>query len=244
MVHILNGDSLKAQFPKTVKGAQIVCRECLVDGHNYPLDLQELFKVRAAYLDYTDPDGFVFSYYKMTVPEFSKMQNIAPDREICLWFEDDVFCQVNFWFCVYLLTLNSTNDGLYLVRPPRHTPYGFAGLTPDQLKECLANRTRIDEPQSIAQLWSFYATKDYKSLNSKGMELAKKYPFILEAIQAYLDSLPTEDSLGRPTESLLKIRAELGTDQFGPVFREFNKREAIYGYGDLQVKKIWDSLPK
>ncbi|WP_211277476.1 hypothetical protein [Nonlabens spongiae] len=30
--HILNGDALKEQFPKTIPGKIIVGRECLVDG--------------------------------------------------------------------------------------------------------------------------------------------------------------------------------------------------------------------
>jgi len=35
---------------------------------------------------------------------------------------------------------------------------------------------------------------------------------------------------------------ELETQDFGPVFREFTKRESIYGYGDLQVKRLFDEL--
>jgi hypothetical protein len=35
---------------------------------------------------------------------------------------------------------------------------------------------------------------------------------------------------------------ELGTTDFGLIFKEFNKREAIYGFGDLQVKRLLDGL--
>jgi hypothetical protein len=35
---------------------------------------------------------------------------------------------------------------------------------------------------------------------------------------------------------------DLETDEFGPVFKEFNKRESIYGFGDLQVKRIFDEI--
>ncbi len=31
--HILNGDSLKEQFPENIQGDIIVARECLVDGN-------------------------------------------------------------------------------------------------------------------------------------------------------------------------------------------------------------------
>jgi hypothetical protein len=34
----------------------------------------------------------------------------------------------------------------------------------------------------------------------------------------------------------------LETNSFGEVFKEFNKRESIYGFGDLQVKRLFDEI--
>lgn len=38
----------------------------------------------------------------------------------------------------------------------------------------------------------------------------------------------------------MKIVEELNTKEFGSIYREFNRREAIYGFGDLQVKNMMD----
>jgi hypothetical protein len=57
-----------------------------------------------------------------------------------------------------------------------------------------------------------------------------------------LARIPTENNPGRPVQSLLEIMDELGTTDFGLIFKEFNKREAIYGFGDLQVKRLLDGL--
>ena len=35
---------------------------------------------------------------------------------------------------------------------------------------------------------------------------------------------------------------EYGTEEFAVVFQEFCRRESRYGYGDLQVKRIFDQV--
>jgi hypothetical protein len=69
-----------------------------------------------------------------------------------------------------------------------------------------------------------------------------QYPFILTAVKAHTDRIPTEGNLGRPSQSLIQIMKELETDEFEPVFKEFSKRESIYGFGDLQVKRLFDEV--
>ena len=45
---------------------------------------------------------------KKTVPEFLKMQNIPENSEINLWFEDDLFCQVTFWFYSFIVYIKAS----------------------------------------------------------------------------------------------------------------------------------------
>ena len=73
-------------------------------------------------------------------------------------------------------------------------------------------------------------------------KLKPKYPFMLPAINAHIERIPEDGYLGRPKESLKEIMKELQTDKFGPVFQEFCKRESIYGFGDLQVKRLYDEV--
>ena len=73
-------------------------------------------------------------------------------------------------------------------------------------------------------------------------ELENKYPFILPAVEAHIERIVTTGNIGRPTQSLIAIMKELETEEFGPVFKEFNKRESIYGFGDLQVKRLFDEI--
>jgi len=74
------------------------------------------------------------------------------------------------------------------------------------------------------------------------MGLENKYPFILSAVKAHIQRIPMNGNLGRPTKSLIKIMEEFNTEEFVVVFKEFTKRESIYGFGDLQVKRLYDEI--
>ena len=75
-------------------------------------------------------------------------------------------------------------------------------------------------------------------------ELESSYPFIYKALEAHISRFPTDGTLSKPRQSLIEIMNELNTREFGPVFREFSRREAIYGFGDLQVKRLLDDLTR
>ncbi|GAA4842416.1 DUF1835 domain-containing protein [Algivirga pacifica] len=242
-VHILNGDALKEQFPAGITGTQIVARECLVDGDVKGETLKEFFQTRASFIAGLGLGEKAEDYYQKVVPEFEQMQQIPEGTEINLWFEDDLFCQVNCWFVSYLLLQTyGTDRAVFLVRPPKLTPYGFGALTRQGLQQAFKGRLPLIHQEKLALLWVYYRDQNTEGLRKVGQELQAVYPFILPAVEAYIASLPTPESLGRPKETLLAIMKELNTREFGLVFREFCQRGAIYGFGDLQVKRLYDEL--
>lgn len=240
--HILNGDSLKEQFPESLPGQVVVVRECLVDGKVKGNSLTDFFRKRAKFIS-NHYDGYSEQdYYQKTVPEFRKMQNIPDDVHINLWFEDDLFCQVNFWFVINLLNKSPQNHQYFLIRPESPDQYGFGGLNKSELISIYENRLELTKLAKLARLWESYRIDDLEELIEVSKQLKDPYPFILAAVEAHIERIPTPENMGRPRQSLLQIMEELQTDEFEPVFREFNKRESIYGLGDLQVKRIFDEI--
>ncbi len=242
--HILNGDALKDQFLKDIEGEVIIARECLVDGDIHGKSLEQLFSTRARYLSQNYEEVSEAYYYQYTVPEIKKLTQIPDDSEVNLWFEDDLFCQVNFWFVLHTLMSHTKNQSIFLVRPEEFTSYGFASYRPDELTELLVKRIALSDLSKLSTLWPLYQKQDTEALIATAKSLSYKYPFILTAAKAYIESIPQNDYLGRPTESLIEIINELETTEFGPVFKEFCKREAIYVYGDLQVKRLLEQILK
>lgn len=242
--HIVNGDALKAQFPTTIEGELIVARECLVDGDVKSDSLEELYKVRATFISTFYPGCSFQEYYKGTVSEFEKIKQIPTESTIYLWFEDDLFCQVNFWFVGHLLFHFVRDVKVFLVRPTRHTSFGFGGLTAGDLVQLLQKAMELTQIRQIARLWGYYQNDDTKNLLHTAKELSTSLPFIVPAVEAHIARIPSRNNPGRPIQALLAIMEELKTDDFAPIFREFSKRESIYGFGDVQVQRLLDQMRK
>ncbi|ADR21085.1 hypothetical protein MATR_12850 [Marivirga tractuosa] len=240
--HILNGDSLKEQFPKEIDGKIIVARECLVDGDVRSATLDELFKLRAKFISEAYGDFSIGDYYAHSVSEFEKILKIPENAEVNLWFEDDLFCQVNLWFIIHLLLTSLKKCKVFLIRPAVHTQFGFGGLNELELTKLYIQRTEMFELDKLASLWKFYQNNNLAEMVKIGRQLEEEYPFILNVVEAHVNRLPNENSPGRPVEILREIMHELKTDSFVSVFREFNKRASIYGFGDLQVKRLLDGI--
>ena len=242
--HILNGDCLKDQFPKELEGERIVARECLVDGAVNGETLEELLEVRAKFIS---NQYAVFSeedYYEGTAVEFKKMLAIPSNADVNLWFEDDLFCQVNFWFALNLLFVYGKKKGIYLIRPNKGNEYSFGIMNQKELLVAFENRIEIEGEllEKMSQLWRLYQKEDWMKMERIASDLQSDFPFVLEAVNAQIDRLPSENSMGRPKETLKRITEDLQTSEFGPVFKEFCKRESIYGFGDLQVQVLLREL--
>ena len=239
--HILNGDSLKKQLPEYIQGDIIVCRECFVEGNVKGKDVDDLFAIRAEFLS-QNYGGSERDYYTKAVPEFEKIMKLPEDADINLWFEDDLFCQVNFWFIAHLLTNTIRNKTVYLIRPESHNQFGFGGLNHAELISIYQNRMLLKQIDKIANLWESYQNDDTDKLFQGAQELQSDYPFILPAVEAHIQRKATAENPGRPSQSLIAIMQEFKTEDFDIVFREFNRREPIYGFGDLQVKRLLDEI--
>lgn len=237
--HILNGDALKMQWPPQVHGDVLVLRECFIDGPVSGETKEELYRTRAKFLS-ENYDSSTEDYYTKCVTEFEDIQSIPKDSTICLWFEDDLFCQVNLWFALDLLKRKEAR--FFLVRPKVHTPQGFGGLDGRQLIELYENRIPIDEFELFSSFWALYQRSAIDGLLELAVKLQPQYSFLLPAVQALADSLSTDGQPGRPLLALIEIKKDLNTEEFGPIFKEFSQREPIYGFGDLQVRRLLQLL--
>lgn len=236
--HILNGDALKDQFPAAIEGEIIVTREAMVDGPVQAKPLDELFQLREKYM--LETYG-LNDYAEITIPEISRITDIK-GGEVNLWFEDDLFCQINLWFVCNLIYQKDIQ--VYLVRPNTSLEYGFAGLNKEGLAKAHLEKqqmTRINVNQ-FALLWFGYRTNDIERLLKLGVQVHANFPFVMKAIEAHFDRLPDGSTPGLPERLIRQIIKEKATQDFGIVFKEFNRRAPIYGYGDLQVRRIFDQV--
>lgn len=237
--HVLPGDSLVEEFKKTnIDGRIIVCREALVSGPIDAESLDEFWDQRARYILAAYGEDEI-EYHDKVAAELNRLTELTSDDEVNLWFEYELFCSVNMWFCLSLLA--ETGATVFRVEPlgldEADRWEGFSGLTADDLKACFALRTPLT-PEDVrigTSLWNAYRQKDHSTL----VELAKPelpcFPHVNEVAAAAVE----QDI--QPIETLKAIVAG-GERDFQKIFAEFKKRDGVYGYGDLQVQQLLDHI--
>lgn len=235
--NILNGDYLAYQLEKTsVEGEIIVCREALVKGNLQADNLEDLWKIRAESIS-EDYQVKKESYYTKVVTEFEKILQIPESSEVNLWFEDDLFCQVNLWFCLTLIPKDKDLK-IYRIFPKTTKENNWKGFSiSDQfeLEESLKSRILFQEKDINlgVDLWQSFQNNDSESLQQLSENQSKCFHFLKEIIDSYLNIKP---------EVFIKNLIQNGTTDFNQIFEKFQDELGIFGFGDLQVKSIYDKI--
>ena len=243
--NILNGDSLAHTFPDTkIQGDVIVVREGLIDGDLSGNNLHDFWQSRANYMGLTATE-----YYKNVAKEFEKIINAPDNSEFNLWFEYDLFCQVNMWFVISIINSLPIKKKVYAV----YTSYldksnkqfwnGFGPANSNELKICYAKRILLGETDMHLghELWKAYKNGNLEELTNLSKHQSISFPYLNEVVKAHVDRFPKDGEKGRP-EKVIEEIIQNGSNDFEKVFREFWKRESIYGFGDTQLKHLYDKV--
>ena len=243
--HLLNGDCLKEQLRQTAINQDfIVCREALIDGNVQANTLDEFWKIRANFI-VNSYNASNEDYFDKTVKEFEKLTTLPENSEVCLWFENDLFCQTNMWFVLSLLS-KQANLQVFRVFPvteDKELWKGFGNANTENLEKAYSSKVSFKK-QDIelgVHLWKAYQKSDFKQLNKLSKTTSGCFEHLEEVCQAHIDRFPTDNSLGRP-EKVIKQMLQSKPTNFQEVFQKFSEKEGIYGFGDLQVKRIYERL--
>lgn len=237
--HVLPGDSLIGEFKKTKLGGEvIVCRECLISGDVDADSLPEFWEQRARFILSAFGEDEI-EYHEKVADGLGKLIDLPEGTEVNLWFEYELFCSVNLWFCLYLL--QETGAEIYRVEPivlvADERWNGFGKLSADELKKCFEGRKKLT-PEDIdlgANLWNAYRHHDHSLLKELAKSNSANFPYLEEVREAAINKE------SRPLEILQEIRAD-GFKTFPEIFPEFVNRAGEYGFGDVQIKYMLEKL--
>ena len=239
--HILNGDMLHGQFPAQLKDEnQIVFREMLMDGPLSDILDVAFYKLRAAYID--GLAGEDSQYMEFVRPQIDQIKNL-PDNSIAyLWFEQDLFCQVNFWSCVTWMSKYCEGLKMYLVEPPKADWKGFGGMAEADLCKAHEEARLLSDADihDYKAAFKHYVAKDAAALSAfvaqEGLNRTIK-----EALLAEINRLPNGDGDVSLHQVIMDLHEAEGGD-FGKIFQRFSKEYSVYGMGDFQFKLLFDKL--
>jgi hypothetical protein len=82
---------------------------------------------------------------------------------------------------------------------------------------------------------------DFEELIRLAKNQSSAFPYLQEVVKAHVDRFPKDGTYGRPEKVIEDITKNISTD-FHKVFKEFWNRESIYGFGDTQLKRLYDKV--
>jgi hypothetical protein len=255
MLHIHNGDSAAGTARKSdIPGEHMAWREALVCGPAPDgLSETEFWRIRAQHL--ADAYGVSRSDAEQQLRnQHETLTRISKDDEVVLWFEHDLFCQVQL---IYLLHWFASHDRgptrLSLVSIGEFSGFpefrGLGQLNEEQLASLFPKRREVSTAQLEfgSRAWSAYSSSNPKHIETLLESDPVTLPFLKTALIKHLQRFPTTtNGLGRVENAGLELVSN-GFRNFKSLFPAFTRREPEYGFGDSQLyyelKRLVDTTP-
>ena len=249
MLHIHNGESTAGTLREFgFSGEHFAFKEVLMCGPTPDgLSQDDWFALRAK---------FLADEYELELEDAERdlrkqeqiLESISDHDEVVLWFEHDLFCQINL---IYLLDRSSqrlsgaTRLSLICIGEyPGVDDYrGLGQLTGEQLASLFVGRHQISDSESktAARAWAAYCSSDPRAIATLLNEDTSSMPYLHLALLLHLARFPSvRNGLGRIENRALELISR-GTVDFKSLFPMFAKSEPVYGLGDSQ---FWSELKR
>ncbi|SFU72302.1 protein of unknown function [Pustulibacterium marinum] len=241
ILHITNGDSLTDVLKKLpVKGEIITWREVLCEGKTTTdVGSESFWKTRFEHFK-SNYKVTKQSFIEKTLKEYRRLCNEKQQDEIVLWFDNDLFCQINMIAVISWLKKFRQGVQVSLVSPPKLEQF-FSDKTEEQLLKMFEKRVHLtsDDIATADYAWQIYCSdspirlENFASLNSS------QFDFLSTALEAHLSRFPSIQNglnsvenfvLNEATKSKLKSKEELIAMSL--------KNQKVFGYGDLQYENV------
>jgi hypothetical protein len=245
MLHILNGDATAAIFEQAnLPGNGIlVWREILSEGpivdHALPADF---WQARQHYMTHTYQEEAVTYVIKVTA-EVKLLETYRQHKEVVLWFEHDLVCQVNLlyilhWFAQHDLGPTQLSLVSINVHPEKPDFKGFGELTPAQLAALFPARQVLSTSKiALGQRgWEAYADSTPEALMHFLQTADFSWlPLLQTALQAHLTRFPSvQNGLNAVEQILLELAAE-NCFSLVELMEKYWQRTSLFGIGDAQI---------
>jgi len=252
ILHILNGDSTYAIFKESsISGDVVIWHEMLCEGTVVKdVGSDQFWKERYSY--FKNEFGVdKLDYFDKTLKEIIKLQDVSDYREVVLWFEYDLFCQINLMaLATYLLKSYRKDIKYFLVCTGKEKGktqlLSLADYSPKEYEDLYQNKIKLSRNDLLfAQIvWEIYSENDADSLKSFDFNQSKKFIYLQVAIDQHLMRFKDENGLNQIDHKILSI-IDTGIQNEKQLINKlliWQKKETVYGFGDMQyinyIKKL------
>lgn len=243
-LHILNGDSTATIFSKSsLLGDIIVWREMLCEGSiQDEVGSDDFWKNRYAFFE-NEFDIKKLEYYDKTIIDIIKLDDLSNYNEVVLWFEYDLFCQVNLLAaCTYLLKSFRKDINYYLVCTGKvkgkEQLQTLSDYNSKDYQFLFDNKLKLSKHNLLfaETCWNLYIENDFEKLKNFDFNKSSKFAYLQLAINQHLQRFPKQNGLNQMESKILEIinSGLTDKDQIVKQLLVWQKKETVYGFGDMQ----------
>lgn len=249
-LHILNGDSTLNKFNASgIEGETFVWRDVLSDGPvNTEFASESFWNQRSLFMTqaFKLADG---EYEKGGTIPFKALQKILKGySEITLWFEYDLFCQINMIALIQWIGKQGLENTISLVCAGKtddsDTLLALGEIEPSQYTELFASRLKLGsrEYEFCSDVYEAYGATDPNDLYNYILMSFSGFPYLPDALEAHLRRFPSQQNgLTEIENKLIQLIRAGETDKMKLVGKML-KWQQHHGFGDAQYFNILENI--
>jgi hypothetical protein len=249
-LHITNGDSFYNYFKELpINGTVIAWREMLCEGRTlHTVGTEDFWKERFDFLhkNYRISKRTFIDY---TLKEYRNLCKQKSQEQIVLWFESDLFCQINMLGVLSWLKMHRKYAEVSVVSNPislnNVSSRGFCELSPNNLIDLYENRIVLnqDDIEFADYAWQLYCSDNPIRIAQLSNYEAFNFPYLKQAFDLHLSRFPSlKNGLNVPEINLLSTADSKSIDHEKGLVEAVLKHQGNFGFADSQYYKILESL--
>ncbi|WP_339661593.1 DUF1835 domain-containing protein [uncultured Polaribacter sp.] len=253
ILHITNGDTTTNYLKKLkFSGEFITWREMLSEGKTTSdIGSETFWKTRYEFLksSYNISKKKFIDY---TLKEYRNLCNQKEQDEIVLWFEHDLFCQINMLAVISWLKRYREGHQITLVCSGKvkgsAKMLGLSQLNKEEILQHFKNRVTLsqDDIEYADYIWQLYCSDSPLRLETVyKFNPMSPFQYLAKAIEAHLQRFPSiENGLNRIENTILKTAENNILTSKKDLVHQLITDEEVYGFGDLQYEHSIKTLDK
>lgn len=250
LLYITNGDSFTERLKSLkLKGDIITWREMLCEGKTLTNVGSETFwKARFEFLhkNYKVSKSW---FIEKTLKEYRSLCNHKQQDKIVLWFEYDLFCQINMLAVLSWLKTHRKYAEISLVCSGKEDEtdkmYGLCELSDEQLLNLYENRTILaqDDIEYADYVWQLYCSDNPIRLENLSDFKEYQFDYLSDAVQNHLQRFPSiKNGLNQMENNILQLTLDRKPGSKKALLGTVLQNQGGLGFGDTQYERAISRL--
>lgn len=245
LLHITNGDCFTEKLSTLkLKGDVITWREMLCEGKTLTnVGSESFWKARFEFLN-KNYKVSKSSFIEKTLKEYRSLCNHKQQDHIVLWFEYDLFCQVNMLAVLSWLKVNRKYAEISLVCSGKEDSsdklYSLNDLDSDQLMKLYENRKILsqDDIEYADYVWQLYCSDNPIRLENLTDFKNYQFDYLSDAITSHLHRFPSvKNGLNAMENNILQLSVDKRPTSKRELLKTVLENQGSLGFGNSQYER-------